>query len=220
MAQSSSIQVKPTTDVKSNALPPTHKGRGVFWQFIRFGITGGCNAGIDIMTLNILLWRFPTHNAAIVIVYNTGAYALGALNSYLLNKYWTFHRGQLITGDELARFITVNVIGILCNDVIFWVITKEQSLHPLGANSLLLANSAKLCAIIGTAGISYIGMHLWVFKDISYGIEKREEIAMIVIDTQGQKPSDQVDEESEDPDATQPRIVAYTFRTQRSLKET
>ena len=35
----------------------------VFWQFVRFGIVGVLNTLIDVLVLNILLWRFPTHNA-------------------------------------------------------------------------------------------------------------------------------------------------------------
>jgi putative flippase GtrA len=168
VAQSSRLQVKSTIRIEEGAFTPNSKRQGIIWQILRFGVTGGCNAGIDILALNILLWRFPTQNPAILLLYNTLAYALGALNSYLLNKYWTFRRGQGVTGDELARFITINVIGILCNDAIFWLIAKEQSFYPLFASSLLLTNLCKLGAIIGTAGISYIGMHLWVFKHTTH----------------------------------------------------
>jgi putative flippase GtrA len=175
VVQSSGIQVQSTTDVEGNAFPPTRKKQRVFWQIVRFGIVGGFNASIDILALNLLLWRFPTHNSAILVAYNTLAYALGALNSYFLNKHWTFHRGQLIIGDELVRFIAVNMIGILCNDAIFWIIAKEQSLYHLGGNSLLLVNISKLCAILGTAGVSYIGMRFWVFREVSDGKRGKRE---------------------------------------------
>ncbi len=164
------MQVKPAIRIEEGAFAPVRSKQAFVWQIVRFGISGGCNAGIDLLALNILLWRFPTQNAALLVLYNTLAYALGALNSYLLNKYWTFRRNQGITGDELARFITINIIGILCNDAIFWIIAKEQSFYP--ASSFLLTNLAKIGAIIGTAGISYIGMHLWVFKHASHKQER------------------------------------------------
>jgi len=131
------------------------------WQIVRFGIVGVLNTTIDILTLNILLWRFPTHDANLLLFYNSIAYMLGGLNSFGCNKYWTFKHKQAITGRELLRFAIVNIIGILCNDGIIWSVASI--LHALVANHILWANASKGCAIIGTASISYLGMRLWVF---------------------------------------------------------
>lgn len=166
MAWYSIFPCQPGESMKSKVSSPALRVTKVLLQFVRFGITGACNATIDILTLNFLLWRFPTHAPGTIIVYNTAAYTLGAVNSYLLNKYWTFQRGKVITGDELLRFIIVNVIGILSNDCIFWVALKI--LHPSLGNLLFLTNMAKLSAVVGTALISYTGMHLWVFKNASH----------------------------------------------------
>ena len=159
--------------MENNVSSPAFKITNSVLQFVRFGITGVCNATIDILALNFFLWRFPTHAPGTIIAYNTVAYMLGATNSYLLNKYWTFRRGKTITGDELLRFITINVIGVLSNDCIFWVAVKIM--HPFLSNLLLLTNVAKVCAVIGTAFISYTGMHLWVFKLTSQNWRKKEE---------------------------------------------
>jgi putative flippase GtrA len=132
-----------------------------FWQIVRFGIVGISNTTIDVLILNLLLWRFPTHNANLLLLYNLAAYTLGALNSFLLNKYWTFQRRQAATAGELFRFASLSVIGILCNSSIVWV--AARILHPLIANTVLWANTSKFSAIIGTAIITYLGMRLWVF---------------------------------------------------------
>jgi putative flippase GtrA len=164
--EQSSIQpVKSSMIVEKDVSLPILKLKKTVSQLIRFSLTGGCNAAIDILVLNLLLWRFPTNNPDIIIVYNTAAYTLGATNSYLLNKYWTFRRRNRVTGSELLRFVMVNVAGILSNDLIFWL--AVNLLHPTFANLILLTNASKVCAILGTACISYLGMHLWVFKHAS-----------------------------------------------------
>ncbi len=130
-------------------------------QFARFSIVGILNTLIDITTLNILLWRFPIHNTNQLLVYNSIAFIFGAINSFCLNKYWTFRKRNGITSGEIARFVVLTIAGILCNDIILWL--SARLLHPLISNNLLWANISKGIAIVGTMTISYLGMHLWVF---------------------------------------------------------
>jgi len=131
------------------------------WQMMRFALVGTLNTIVDVLTLNILLWRFPTHNANLLLFYSSIAYTLGALNSFGLNKYWTFKRRQMITGGELMRFALLNMAGFVCNDGIIWV--TARILHPLIASNLLWANASKLTALCATMILSYLGMRLWVF---------------------------------------------------------
>src|SRR2546421_1973090 len=141
--------------------PPERRWITALWQIVRFGIVGVLNTTVDIIALNILLWRFPTHDANLLLFYNSIAYMLGALNSFGCNKYWTFKHKQAVTRSEIFRFAIVNIIGILCNDGIIWSVASI--LHTLVANHILWANASKGCAIIGTACVSYLGMRLWVF---------------------------------------------------------
>src|SRR5229473_2405525 len=86
------VALLPTASAQDVVYHSGHPWNTTLWQLVRFGIVGVLNTTIDIVTLNILLWRFPTHNANLLLVYNTIAYTLGALNSFALNKYWTFGR--------------------------------------------------------------------------------------------------------------------------------
>ena len=132
-----------------------------FWQLVRFALIGILNTGIDILLLNLLLWRFPTHSANLLLGYNSLAYTLGAVNSFYFNKYWTFGQRKKTTRSEVFRFILLSLLGILCNDGIIW--GAARVLHPLIASSFLWANASKAVAIVGTSTISYVGMRLWVF---------------------------------------------------------
>ena len=133
-----------------------------FWQIARFSTVGVLNTLIDVVTLNILLWRFPTHNANLLLVYNSCAYFLGALNSLFLNKYWTFKHTNALSGGEVARFAVLSVACFFCNDSILWL--AARLLHPLIVSNLLWANTSKGIAIAGTLTVSYLGMRLWVFS--------------------------------------------------------
>lgn len=135
--------------------------RGISWQLARFGIVGVSNVTVDLLVLNILLLMSPTKSTLLVLLYNSTAYACGAVNSFMLNKYWTFCQTRHVTTGEVFRFVVVNTVGILCNDALLALATHILSL--VGNTSLLWTNIAKLCAVVGTATISYGGMRLWVF---------------------------------------------------------
>ncbi len=139
-----------------------------FWkswygQLIRFSMVGGINTTLDLLIFNSLLWLFPTSNLFISLVFNSLAYSIGAINSFLLNKYWTFAHRQSITRREVSRFAMTTLLGIGCNDLLLWC--ANILLSPLTPHSLLWVNASKIIAIAGTVFISYVGMRLWVFTN-------------------------------------------------------
>jgi putative flippase GtrA len=130
---------------------------------MRFGLVGGINTLLDLLIFNSLLWLFPTSNLFISLGFNSLAYSVGAVNSFLLNKYWTFQHRQSITGREVSRFVITTLLGIGCNDLLLWC--ANLLFVSLIARSLLWVNASKIMAIAGTVLISYLGMRLWVFTN-------------------------------------------------------
>lgn len=130
-------------------------------QVLRFGVAGGLNTLVDVLILNGLLWVFPTTSTLMLLAYNSLAYSVGAINSFLLNKYWTFGQRQRTTRAELVRFTLITLCGIGWSSSILWL--AGLALHSFLANATVWANASKLVAIAGTALISYLGMRLWVF---------------------------------------------------------
>jgi len=130
-------------------------------QVLRFGLAGGLNTLVDIVILNGLLWLLPTTSLLMLLAYNSLAYSIGAINSFLLNKYWTFGSSKKVTRRELARFALITLCGIGWSGAILWLASKL--LHPFLVNATVWANASKVVAIAGTALISYLGMRLWVF---------------------------------------------------------
>jgi putative flippase GtrA len=130
-------------------------------QVLRFGLVGGLNTLVDLLILNFLLLLFPTTSTPMILAYSALAYSMGAVNSFLLNKYWTFGFRQRMTRGEVVRFIVTTLCGIGWSSLILWLASRV--LHPFLVNTTIWANASKVLAIFGTALISYLGMRLWVF---------------------------------------------------------
>jgi putative flippase GtrA len=146
------------------AAAPARPWHASLWQVMRFGIVGGLNTMIDILVFNIILFCLPTQVPALLVLYNACAYTLGALNSFLLNKYWTFQHTKAIKRKEVMYFMLVTTFGILCNSALVALISSSIS-HSMLRNTFIWANTAKVLAILGTSTLSYLGMRLWVFAD-------------------------------------------------------
>lgn len=131
-------------------------------QVLRFCLVGGLNTILDLLLFNCLLWVFPTADPVNLIVYNSLAYAFGGINSFVLNKYWTFRHRQSIDPGEVTRFIITTLAGICVNDILLWIFSN--AIHWQDINPTLWANVSKVIAIFGTFLISYSGMRLWVFS--------------------------------------------------------
>ena len=140
------------------------------WQLLRFGMVGCLNTTIDLLVLNGLLWLWPGQAMTRLLLFNTIAYAYGALISFVFNRYWTFQRTGRPKAREGARFLLVTLAAIVCNALIVWLMSKI--LLPVHLNPTLWTNSSKVAAIGGTILVSYLGMRLWVFVQSSH--EKRE----------------------------------------------
>ncbi len=143
---------------------PLYKARGwrsTFIQFVQYCIVGGLNTLVDVGMLNILLWRFPTHNVEQLAVYNAIAYSSGAISSFFLNKYWTFRHTHKPTTGELLRYITTIVVEVLYSSVLIWL--AGRALQPFISNITLWGNASKLVAVVCGAVLSYLLMRFWTF---------------------------------------------------------
>jgi putative flippase GtrA len=161
--------IHPTLEQQEDAVLFRDKGqktrKSILFQFLRFSLVGGSNTMIDVLVLNILLWLWPTKNMGLVLLANSVAYTIGALNSFVLNRYWTFRRTGYPQFYEVARFALATVAGIACNDLILWLLSEVP--HPGMLSMTIWTNISKMIAIGGTVLISYTVMRLWVFTHYS-----------------------------------------------------
>jgi len=130
-------------------------------QVLRFGLVGGLNTIVDLLILNMLLLLLPTNSTRMILIFSAIAYSIGAVNSFLLNKYWTFGYRKRTSWREVARFVVTTLLGIGWSSIILWL--ASNALQPILINPTIWANTSKVIAICGTVMINYLGMSLWVF---------------------------------------------------------
>ena len=144
----------------------------LFWQWFRYCLVGVANTLIDVLVLNILLWRFPTTQVQILVIYNSLAYIAGATSSFFLNKYWTFGREQRPTSQEVGRFLLSMSLEILSSNGLLWLIGNV--LHPFLANAMVWGNASKLLAVALNTVLSYLIMRFWIFPSGSHNRLKQQ----------------------------------------------
>src|SRR5260221_2750667 len=151
-----------SVSLRNGRRPVGNRGlTAILVQFIRFCVVGGLNTFVDVLVFNLLVWGLPTQDSGLLVVYNSLAYLVGAVNSFCWNKLWTFKQRSSTTNDQLARFAFVTSLGIICNDAFLWLATTILS--SLSLNSFLWINVAKVSAIAGSVMVSYVGMRFSVF---------------------------------------------------------
>jgi putative flippase GtrA len=164
------VSPKRTQDAGTHRL---HAWSNTFWQFFRYCLVGGANTALDLLILNAFLWRFPTNNVQVLVVYNAVAYTGGAVSSFFLNKYWTFGRRQRPTSREVVRFAFSLFLEVLYSSALMWL--AGRALQPLIANPTLWGNASKLVAVaIGTM-LTYTFMRFWTFAGGSQDQPKQSE---------------------------------------------
>ena len=142
--------------------PPHLPFRHPFFQFLRFSLVGILNTLIDVVLFNLFVWIFSPNNSYMVIILNAVAYSIGALNSFFLNKWWTFKQHDRATPNQVVSFILVTGLGIVGNSAFLWLATLILTL--LSFSGFFWVNIAKVSAIAGSVMISYLGMRLRVFN--------------------------------------------------------
>jgi putative flippase GtrA len=88
-------------------LPALPRGpRRIVAQWLRFVTVGVANTLLSTAVFAVL-FHFGVH----YLLGSSLAFALGALNSYTLNRRWTF-RSRARRAPELARFVCVQAVGL------------------------------------------------------------------------------------------------------------
>ncbi len=120
-------------------------------QFIKFSLVGALNSLVHFCVFVVL------HRLAMVhyLVSSSIGYGVGMINSYVLNKRWTF---SINGGDfrrEFGKFAVVNMIALLAN-IGALRFFKEQ-IH-------LSAETGQVCAIGFSILVNFFGNRYWTFK--------------------------------------------------------
>ena len=88
-----------------------------FRELLIFSFIGIVNTVIDLAVLNILIWFTHTGQSGFRYTeYKTISFLAALLNSYLLNRHWTFAKvPKKRMGPEAVQFFLVSVVGAALN---------------------------------------------------------------------------------------------------------
>jgi putative flippase GtrA len=101
-------------------------------QFIRFCIVGLSNTALSLIVFVIAVSTGVPYLAA-----SCGAFAVGALNGYTLNRVWTFKAGSF-RAQGLARYILVQGLGLGLNVGLLAALVEALGVGSIPAQAMVL----------------------------------------------------------------------------------
>ncbi len=118
-------------------------------RFVRFGITGAMNTLVDFSTFFIFSGILGAYLAQVA------AYTLATLNSYFVNRKWTFRKDGAFEKQEFRKFLVVNffslTLSLLCLKLFYGFLNLPRL-------------TSKILASGFTLPVNYLGSRLWVFR--------------------------------------------------------
>ena len=121
-------------------------------SYCRFALVGCSNTVVDFGVFTLLKAAFQLN----YIVCQVAAFIAGILNSFVLNKVWTFKSktAHFDTSIELFKFVLVNLVSLGVSLV---------GLRYLNGTLAVNIYLAKVTVTIVTQAINYSGYRFWVF---------------------------------------------------------
>ena len=137
-----------------------------FLQIGKFALVGGVNFLLDLGVLNLLIFLTSIASGPFYSVFKGISFIIAVINSYLLNKFWTFsdQKQNKKVGKEFLSFIVVSLIGLFINNII-----ASFLVNFVGPQAGLSEN---LWASIGAIVASFVGM-FWNFVGYKFIVFKK-----------------------------------------------
>jgi len=121
-------------------------------QFVKFGLVGVLNSLVHYMVF-ILLFRIVGID---MVISSALGYTAGVINSFLLNRKWTFNITGAGAGSEFVKFCVVNLASFGVN------LLALQSFVSFAG---IIPEIAQILAICCTLVINFAGNKWWTFRN-------------------------------------------------------
>lgn len=128
-------------------------------RFIKYAVVGSTSFFIDIVILNILSLLTGYNKGFFAAVFSMVSFLAANVNSYFLNKKWTFRENNL--NARYKTFLKVSAIGVAVNVSIVYFLTAHISQNFV--SDLAWLNISKIIATLLVAIFNYIGYKKFVF---------------------------------------------------------
>ena len=129
-------------------------------RFLKFSAVGVVNFLIDFSILNLLSFAVGINKGIFVAFFSAISFLIANLNSYFLNKRWTFKKDS--KNSNYKTFLALSALGVAVNIFIIYVFTTFIS-QPYFSD-LVWLNISKLIATGFVMFFNYFGYKKFVFK--------------------------------------------------------
>ena len=130
-------------------LPIDDKKKDELKKFIKFAVTGGLNTAVDFAVFTLLDFL-----GVGTLISQAAGYSAGILNSYCINRRWTFNTSEKFFSPQMIKFIAVNAALMLLSVGLMYVLCYNLSINRY---------IAKLMCTAVTVCLGFIINRLWVF---------------------------------------------------------
>ena len=121
-------------------------------QLIQYSSIGVISTILDLGLTNLLVWQ----NVSPRIAGFVGIF-IAFINSFILNKFWTFKGSQTTTKQQLGRSVITSGIGGFVNALIYDFLLRKYNL-PFNLAKILAGSIVILW--------NFSGMKFWAFEPI------------------------------------------------------
>ena len=120
-------------------------------QIAKFGVVGVINTIIDFGLLNLLIQVFGWG----VLGANTVSFSAAVINSFFMNKYWTFNERAGRLHMQFGGFIVVALVGLGLSDFLVYYFNETMGMHY---------NWAKLISVFVVFAWNFFASKYLIFK--------------------------------------------------------
>ena len=128
------------------------------WEFAKFAMVGLLNTAIDFCIFYVLInYTYLNHENGIVYLAlaHIISFCVAVINSYILNKYWTFKSDDKDVTVQFSKFMGVSIVGLILSTAILTLLVTYADFNEL---------VAKVAAIIIVLFWNYFANKFWTFK--------------------------------------------------------
>ncbi len=130
-------------------------------RFAKFSIIGSLNFLVDIAVLNILSYVTGFNKGIFAAIFSAVSFLIANVNSYYLNRKWTFRNNE--KKSRYKVFLAISVMGIVANMLIVYNFTTYIS-QPYFSDIMWL-NVSKIIATGFVMFFNYYGYKKYVFNE-------------------------------------------------------
>jgi len=120
-----------------------------FFKLVKFGMTGVMNTAVDFFVFMLLSYvGVYTYLAQMI------SYSCGMLNSYIVNRSWTFKSRERFLSPQLVRFVISNFLQMILSVLLMWLLITKCGMVKM---------VAKIFATVIILLIGFFINRIWVF---------------------------------------------------------